>query len=402
MRNWWRRTRKSLVSLVASRRPWVQKTLVTALASGVAWEVGDRVVVNGGLVAAIAAALSVRISLHKSVREGFGQIFGTAIGAGTALLSTTLLGFGFFTVLGTVVLCAIISRAIHLGEIASFNVPITALIVIGPGLSESNAIRRMSCTLIGVGTAIVFSYFAHPKTPAGRTIDQIGRVGRRASELLDQMSAGVAHGYTQQEAGDWLAKARLLVEEIPGVRSQAQEARSYAKWFPTAELDEAEDLYSRGVAAEHTVVQIRSIARTLFDTSVDDAGMSDATAQQIARALSSASAAIKDRMKSLSGDDSARDKEEIADELRAVGSAFVDEVIDQVDETDPDQLARTISLKANIDIIADSLDLSSPAIRNVASPTTSDGILAISPITQGRRFRRKIKNVMPQFLKKYF
>ena len=402
MRKWWRRTRKSLVSLVASRRPWVQKTLVTALASGVAWEVGDRVVANGGSVAAIAAALSVRISLHKSVREGFGQIFGTAIGAGTALLSTTLLGFGFFTVLGTVVLCAIISRAIHLGEIASFNVPITALIVIGPGLSESNAIRRMSCTLIGVGTAIVFSYFAHPKTPAGRTIDQIGRVGRRASELLDQMSAGVAHGYTQQEAGDWLAKARLLVEEIPGVRSQAQEARSYAKWFPTAELDEAEDLYSRGVAAEHTVVQIRSIARTLFDTSVDDAGMSDATAQQIARALSSASAAIKDRMKSLSGDDSARDKEEIADELRAVGSAFVDEVIDQVDETDPDQLARTISLKANIDIIADSLDLSSPAIRNVASPTSSDGILAISPITQGRRFRRKIKNVMPQFLKKYF
>ena len=174
MRNWWRRTRKSLVTLVVSRRPWVQKTLVTALASGVAWEVGDLVVANGGLVAAIAAALSVRISLHKSVREGFGQIFGTAIGAGTALLSTTLLGFGFFTVLGTVVLCAIISRAIHLGEIASFNVPITALIVIGPGLSESNAIRRMSCTLIGVGIAIVFSYFAHPKTPAGRTIDQIG------------------------------------------------------------------------------------------------------------------------------------------------------------------------------------------------------------------------------------
>ena len=402
MRNWWRRTRKSLVSLVASWRPWVQKTLVTALASGVAWEVGDRVVANGGLVAAIAAALSVRISLHKSVREGFGQIFGTAIGAGTALLSTTLLGFGFFTVLGTVVLCAIISRAIHLGEIASFNVPITALIVIGPGLSESNAIRRMSCTLIGVGTAIVFSYFAHPKTPAGRTIDQIGRVGRRASELLDQMSAGVAHGYTQQEAGDWLAKARLLVEEIPGVRSQAQEARSYAKWFPTAELDEAEDLYSRGVAAEHTVVQIRSIARTLFDTSVDDAGMSDATAQQIARALSSASAAIKDRMKSLSGDDSARDKEEIADELRAVGSAFVDEVIDQVDETDPDQLARTISLKANIDIIADSLDLSSPAIRNVASPTSSDGILAVSPIAQGKKIRRRIKQMVPDFLKKYF
>ena len=87
MRKRWARTRKSLVTLVASRRPWVQKTLVTAVAAGVAWEVGDLVVTNGGLVAAIAAALSVRISLHKSVREGFGQIFGTAIGAGAALLA---------------------------------------------------------------------------------------------------------------------------------------------------------------------------------------------------------------------------------------------------------------------------------------------------------------------------
>ena len=402
MRKWWARTRKSLVTLVASRRPWVQKTLVTAVAAGVAWEVGDLVVTNGGLVAAIAAALSVRISLHKSVREGFGQIFGTAIGAGAALLSTTLLGFGFFTIVGTIVLCAIISRAIHLGEVASFNVPITALIVIGPGLSESNAVRRMSCTLIGVGIAIVFSYFAHPKSPAGRTVDQIGRVGKRSVELLDQMSLGVAQGYTQQEAGDWLAKARLLVEEIPGVRSQAQEARSYAKWFPTAEVDEAEDLYSRGVAAEHTVVQIRSIARTLFDSSLDNAGMSESTSQQISKALASASAAIKDRMKSLTGDDSAREKEDIAEELRAAGTIFVDEVIDQVDETDPDQLARTISLKANIDIIADSLDLSSPAIRHVASPTSADGILALSPAAQGRRFRSKIRNLMPTSLKKYF
>ncbi len=149
-------------------------------------------------------------------------------------------------------------------------------------------------------------------------------------------------------------------------------------------------------------MQIRSIARTLFDTSVDDAGMTDATSQQIARALASASAAIKDRMKSLSGDDSARDKEDIADELRAAGSAFVDEVIDQVDEIDPDQLARTISLKANIDIIADSLDLSSPAIRHVASPASSDGILAVSPIAQGKKIRRRIKQMVPSFLKKYF
>ena len=208
-----------LVHLFSDRRAWVQQVFVTAAAAAVAWQVGDLAFKNGGLVAAIVASLTVRISLHKSTREGFGQILGTAIGAGTALASVSIFGFGWVTVGITVVLCSVAARAMHLGEVASINVPVTALIVIGPGITENNAEHRMYSTLIGAGIAILFSYFAHPKTPAGRTIDQIASLGRKSAELLGQMAQGVAKGYTQDEAGNWLAKARLLVEEIPRVLS---------------------------------------------------------------------------------------------------------------------------------------------------------------------------------------
>ena len=78
---------KKLKKLFADRRVWVRQILVAGLAGAVAWQIGDLVIKGGGVVAAIVCTLSIRISLHKSVREGFGQIVGTAIGATVALIN---------------------------------------------------------------------------------------------------------------------------------------------------------------------------------------------------------------------------------------------------------------------------------------------------------------------------
>ena len=391
------------IHLFTDRRAWVQQIVVTAAAAAFAWQVGDLVHKNGGLVAAIAASLTVRISLHKSTREGFGQVLGTAIGAGIALASVSIFGFGMITVAITVLLCSVVARALHLGEVASINVPVTALIVIGPGITESNALHRMVSTIIGVGIAILFSYFAHPKSPAGRTIDQIASLGLRAAQLLGAMSEGVAAGYTQEEAGGWLAKARLLVEEIPKVRAQALEARTYAKWFPTAELDEAEELYARGVAVEHTVVQVRTIARTLFDSAVEG-GIPPMIKRKIAEALSAASFAISANMEELFDEDDGAVDPSLIDDMRLAGAALIDLIIDDSSATDQEQMARSMSLVTNLDRIADSLDQSSPALHEVATPhePTSHKVLALSPMEQGRKWRRYIKDHLPKAIQKYF
>ena len=126
-----------IVKIITKRKIWIRQILVAAIASAFAWFLGDALVENGGLVAAIICSLSIRISLYKSVREGFGQIIGTVIGAGVALATVSLFDFGIIAIGTTVLFCAIVARALRLGEVASVNVPVTALIVIGPGLNEN-------------------------------------------------------------------------------------------------------------------------------------------------------------------------------------------------------------------------------------------------------------------------
>jgi len=388
---------RKIVNLFKNRKNWVRQILVAGLAGGVSWFVGDLLIEDGGVVAAIVCTLSIRISLHKSMREGFGQIVGTAVGAGIALFTVSVFNFGFIAVATTIIFCAVIARALHLGEVASVNVPVTALIVIGPGISQSTAFHRLGSTLIGAAIAILFSYFSHPNTPVGRAQIQIRSVSTKAAALLAEMSEGVAAGYTQKDAGSWLARARLLVEEVPAIRAQSVEARSHARWFPTAEKDEAEEIYIEGIAAEHTLVQVRMIARTLFDSAVEG-GIADSTQKQIAVALSAASYAISAHVEI--PDDINDDATSPTDDAREAGSVLAETLIEDGDDVDQEQIVRGLSIVANIGRIADSLDQNSPAITDVITPDepAKDRVLKLSPMQQTSTIRNKIK----KFFRKYF
>lgn len=390
---------KRLINQFVKRRAWIRRVLVASLASATAWIVGDQLVPNGGLVAAIVCALSIRISLYKSVREGFGQIIGTAIGASVALLTVHYFSFGFIAVGATVFLCSVVARGLRLGEVASVNVPVTALIVIGPGISGSTASHRLSSTLIGAGIAIVFSYFSHAKTPAGRTVDQIGRIGKKSADLLIEMSEGVAAGFTQKQAGNWLSKARLLVEEVPDLRAQAIEAREYAKWSPLVEEQEADALYVSGVAIEHIVVQVRGIARRLFDATQDNERI-QIVDRAIAHALSATSVAISEKIDLIKKPEHDHGEDGIAEELQQVADNLTEELILRNQQIPRNQFVRCISLVSAISIIAASLDESSPALRNVKTPDdpSSQPIMGYSPITKTTKLSKRVWISIRKFL----
>ena len=389
------------IRLFTNRRTWVRQIVVASLASTTAWLIGDSLVFKGGLVAAIVCALSIRISLYKSVREGLGQIAGTAIGAGVALLTVHYFSFGPIAIGMTVLLCSVVARGLRLGEVASVNVPVTALIVIGPGISGSTAEHRLISTLIGAAVAIVFSYFSHANTPAGRTVNQISRLGKRGAELISEMAEGVAAGTSKKQAGSWLAKARLLVEEIPSLRSQAIEARRYAKWSPLAEVDQAESLYIQGVAIEHMVVQIRSMARTLFDSTLDP-NRKESIDRQIAFALSATSSAITEKLELI--ETKSRDKQidNIAKDLRLAADNFTEEIIGMAEVLPRTQFVRCISLVSQMKIIANSLDESSPALLSVSTPgePISVKVIGTSPFSRLSRASLQISKSIRSFLRR--
>ena len=389
------------IRLFTNRQTWVRQIFVAAFASATAWVIGDNLVFKGGVVAAIVCALSIRISLYKSVREGLGQIVGTAIGAGVALLTVHYFSFGVVAIGTTVLLCSIVARGLRLGEVASVNVPVTALIVIGPGISGSTAEHRLTSTLIGAGVAIVFSYFSHANTPAGRTVNQIARIGRRSSELISDMAEGVAAGFNQKQAGNWLAKARLLAEEIPSLRSQAIEAKQYARWSPLAGVDEAAALYVQGVAVEHMVVQVRSMARTLFDSTLDE-NRKDIVDRQIAYALSATSYAITAKIELIQSDHNESEVDNIAKDLRLAADNLTEELLAQAEKLPRSQFVRCISIVSQMKIIANSLDESSPALHNVKTPGEPTGVkvIGLSPVIQTTKLSKRIWLALRNFLRR--
>ena len=389
------------IRLFTNRRTWVRQIFVAAFASATAWVIGDNLVFKGGLVAAIVCALSIRISLYKSVREGLGQIVGTAIGAGVALLTVYFFNFGVVAIGTTVLLCSVVARGLRLGEVASVNVPVTALIVIGPGISGSTAEHRLASTLIGAAVAIVFSYFSHANTPAGRTVNQIARVGKRSAALISEMAEGVAAGFNQKQAGNWLAKARLLAEEIPTLRSQAIEAKQYAKWSPLAGIDEADALYVQGVAVEHMVVQVRSMARTLFDSSLDE-NRKEIVDRQIAYALSATSYAITAKIELIQSDHSENEVDNIAKDLRLAADNLTEELLAQAEKLPRSQFVRCISIVSQMKIIANSLDESSPALLSVKTPgePTSMKVIGLSPVVETTKLSRRVWISIRNFLRR--
>jgi hypothetical protein len=388
-----------VVRLFSNRRTWVRQITVAAIASASAWVIGDNLIFEGGLVAAIVCALSIRISLYRSVREGLGQIVGTAIGAGVALITVHYFSFGVIAIGLTVFLCSVVARGLRLGEVATVNVPVTALIVIGPGISGSTAQHRLASTLVGAAVAIVFSYFSHASTPAGRTVNQISRLGMRSAELISEMAEGVAAGFTQKQSGAWLSKARLLVEEIPILRSQAIEAKRYARWSPLAEVDEAESLYIQGIAIEHMLVQIRSMARTLFDATLDPA-RKDIVDRQVAYALSATSSAITEKLELLESENRGSQIDNIARDLRLAADNLTEELIEKDDQLPRSQFVRCISLVSQMKIIANSLDESSPALYSVSTPgePSSAQVIAIKPVKLTTKLSKKIGKSIRTFL----
>ena len=375
---------------------WIQQVLVTAVAAALAWQLGDTVSKNGGVVAAIVAALTVRSSLYKSTRDGLGQVVGSSVGAGAALLALHFFGLGIVTVGITVLLSLVAARVLHLGEVAAINVPVTALIVIGPGLSESNAVNRLIQTLIGAAIAIALSTFTHPKTPAKRTIDRISSLTDRCATLLARMGEGLIDRYPLEEAGRWLARARLLAEEIPSIRNQVIEARVFAKWLPAARSANAEKLYVRGIAVEHMIIQVRATSRILYDLRLHG-GVKAEISNEIGALLATASYALTVSAEDFRFDPYGGVKDPLTSEIRVSAEALTQHSLADYEDIASGQIARVLGVVASTIVIADSLDQISPAIRNVPTPEgpSSQQVLAVSPLEQARSWQNRLYRLLP-------
>ena len=152
---------------------------------------------------------------------------------------------------------------------------------------------------------------------------------------------------------------------------------------------------------EHTVVQVRTIARTLFDSAVAG-GVTQFANRQIATALSAASYAISSKIESIESQSAEQRALNISEDLRLAAATLAEELIAETDRIDQEEFVRNISLVSNIERMADSLDESSPALITVKTPDEPaySKVMQVSPVTLAMKWPRKLWFAIRRFLQR--
>lgn len=246
-------------------RPWLQRTMATVATVTVAWFAGSLISPTDGVIAAVIAAITIRLSVHSSVAEGLVQFGGAVVGVAVSLASVMLFGNGVATVAVVVAAALIVARLLRLGDGGAAAVVVTALIVVGPGLAADTAGHRLAGTAIGVVAAFLGAFFMHPDTPLGRAQTALAALARDAGELLNRVAAAVPGGYYLSSAVQWRNEAAAFTPRLDDIRDQVNEAVRYARWSPLASRTDAAALAAWFDSMESTTVQIHALCSTLVE-----------------------------------------------------------------------------------------------------------------------------------------
>jgi hypothetical protein len=125
--------------------------------------------------------------------------------------------------------------------------------------------------------------------------------------------------------------------------------------------------------------------------------IADSTKKQIAVALSAASYAISAHVDL--PDDISDFGSSPTDDVREAGSALAETLIEDGKDVDQEQIVRGLSIVANIDVIADSLDQNSPALKDVITPDepSKDKVIQVSPIETTTTLWYRLKRSLQKY-----
>lgn len=264
---------------------------VTSLAACAAWAGSLLVGLTSPVAAAVAALLTVALSLNRSLRTGMSLVVATAVALVLAFALYQFWGIHVWTAGVIVAASLVIGRVMRLGAEGSLQIPATALFVyvLGEGLTDEVIINRILATLLGVGIGVVFSFIAHPERPEERITETLAELGRRLGDLLVVMGDATEERATRRQAAEWLTEARRLSLAVQEVGSEIDELGLGRRLAVGQERAMGRALLDQYSLLKHTCGHVNDIARGIFDATSRGSVM---LPQGVATLLSSTGAAL--------------------------------------------------------------------------------------------------------------
>ena len=255
------------LQLVARSWTTIWWIAVTSIAACAAWSVSLIVGLSSPVPAAVAAVLTVALSLNRSLRTGVSLVGATAVALVVAFVLYQAWGLHVWTAGVIVAASLVIGRVMRLGAEGSLQIPATALFVyvLGENLTDEVILNRILATLLGVAVGVLFSLIAHPERPEERITENLSDLGHRLADLLVSMGDTAGERATRREAAEWLTQARKLSLEVRELGSEIDELALGRRFAVGAERAVGRALRDQFALIESTCAHVNDIARGIFD-----------------------------------------------------------------------------------------------------------------------------------------
>ncbi len=242
----------------------------TGLASGLSWGLAKIVLDSSRpYFAPLAAILSVQVTVKESVSRGLQRVIGVVAGILVALLAVHVMGTSAWSIGILVFVSMAIATQLKLGAQGIPQVAISALLVMTIGSSVPGyAVARILDTLLGALVAIVVNALVIPPDFTGIAETALDELAAAIGQVLSGIRDDLIDGLEPGEANRHLTRAREVERALHHAQRAIHQAEAGLQWNYLLRQRKSRLMRLRQaiVVLEHSVSQVRGIARTLFVT----------------------------------------------------------------------------------------------------------------------------------------
>lgn len=283
----------------------------TVAAAVIAWVLARDVLgLSQPFLAPWAALLTVHATVYRTFAHGAQQVGATVLGVLLAFLAGTTLGVNAAS-LGLVLLAGMVAGAMRSLRAESTTAAATALVVLLTGSSGESSMlaSRLLDTVVGIGVGLAVNILVWPPLRDRSAARRVDRIDDRLGALLTDMAQRLREGGKDDDAEEWVARARDIEHDVDAAWAMVRSARESGRLNPrrsaAGRVRASEDLAGLLSRLEQALAETRSLARTIGGStgSVADwdprfretwidllartaAAISDADADAMARVLS--------------------------------------------------------------------------------------------------------------------
>jgi uncharacterized membrane protein YgaE (UPF0421/DUF939 family) len=248
-----------------------ERTLKTALAASIAWELGA--LVPGGTAhpyfAPLAALLSMQITVAESIAGAAQRVAGIVAGVGVAMVVTRITGASAPGIGLLVLLSLVVGARLRLGPQAVSQVAISALLVmfVGNASSFSYAGSRIVESIVGALVGVAVNALLIPPSTLPQALKARQTLGEAVAAALHGLASALSDGLTLESAARSLSQARALSAPRAAAAAEMDRARTSLRYNMRrrAQLAAMARLEADNETLEHAVIQTRTLARALGD-----------------------------------------------------------------------------------------------------------------------------------------